>query len=163
MSAQDGAAGSGARPSRRTQSPLDYGWWASDGPTAGYLVRRAIDALEQSPDAGRGQVRHAHVQVLRLAAADAIDISVARASGTHGIGRVTVTFGQGGELAVATLTVGPRLGHSGTGDRTPPAALPLQAYVPTTPPSPSLPPGTSRFEYRPTTDQNRHDPPPTPN
>src|SRR5258708_20259952 len=95
MSAQDGAAGSRAPTSRRTTSALDYGWWASDGPTAGYLVRRAIDALEQSPDAGRGQVRHAHVQVLRLAAADAIDISVARPSGTHGIARCPSTFGQG--------------------------------------------------------------------
>src|SRR5215470_15531380 len=129
MSAQ-GGAGSQAPTSLRTTSALDYGWWASDGPTAGYLVRRAIDALEQSPDAGRGQVRHAHVQVLRLAVADPIDISVARASGTHGIGRVTVTFEQGGEFAVATLTVGPRLGHSGSGDGTPPAALPLDAYVP---------------------------------
>ncbi len=160
MSAQDGAAGSRAPTSRRTTSALDYGWWASDGPTAGYLVRRAIDALEQSPDAGRGQVRHAHVQVLRLAAADAIDISVARASGTHGIGRVTVTFGQGGEFAVATLTVGPRLGHSGTGDGTPPAALPLDAYVPMITPSPTLPPVTGRFEYRPTTDQDGRGPRP---
>src|SRR5258706_10534879 len=84
MSAQ-GGAGCRAPTSLRTMSALDYGWWASDGPTAGYLARRTSDALEQSPDAGRGQVRHAHVQVLRLPAADAIDISVARASGTHGI------------------------------------------------------------------------------
>src|SRR5260370_30948679 len=129
MSAQDGAAGSRAPTSRRTTSALDYGWWASDGPTAGYLVRRAIDAREQSPDAGRGQVRHAHVQVLRLAAADAIDLSVARASRTHRIGRVTVTIGQGGQFAVATLTVGPRLGHSGNGGGTPPSALALEDYV----------------------------------
>src|SRR5260370_5771147 len=160
MSAQDGAGGSGGAASRRTPSALDYGWWASDGPTAGYLVRRAIDALEQSADAGRGQVRHAHVQVLRLAAADAIDISVARASGTHGSGRVSVTFGQGGEFAGATLTVGPRLGHSGTGDGTPPAALPLEAYVPMITPSPTLPPVTGRFEYRPTTDQDGRGPRP---
>src|SRR5258708_8839297 len=127
MSAQGGAGGSRAPTSPRTTSALDYGWWASDGPTAGYLVRRAIDALEQSPDAGRGQVRHAHVQVLRLAAADAIDISVARASGTHGIGRVTVTFGQGGEFAVATLPVGPPPAPSATRDRTPPPPLPPHA------------------------------------
>src|SRR5712671_7023424 len=95
MSAQ-GGAGCRAPTNLRTMSALDYGWWASDGPTAGYLARRTIDALEQSPDAGRGQVRHAHVQVLRLPAADAIDISVARASGTHGISRLTVKFGQGG-------------------------------------------------------------------
>src|SRR5260370_37067557 len=105
MSAQGGAAGSRAPTSPRTTSALDYGWGASDGPTAGYLVRRAIDALEQSPDAGRGQVPHAHGQVLRLAAADAIDISVARASRTHRLRPVTVTFGQGGGLAVAQLTV----------------------------------------------------------
>src|SRR5260370_225830 len=81
MSAQGGAAGSRALTSPRTTSGLDYGWGASDGPTAGYLVRRATDALEQSPDAGRGQARPAHVQRLRLAAADAIDISAGRASG----------------------------------------------------------------------------------
>src|SRR5260221_12178977 len=160
MSAQDGAAGSRAPTSPRTTSALDYGWWASDGPTAGYLARRTIDALEQSPDAGRGQVRHAHVQVLGLPAADAIDISVARASGTQGISRLTVTFGQGGEFAVATLTVGPRLGHSGTGDATPPAALPLDAYVPMITPSPTLPPPTGRFEYRPTTAQDGRSPRP---
>jgi hypothetical protein len=146
--------------SLQTTSALDYGWWASDGPTAGYLIRRAIDALKQSPDAGRGQVRHAHVQVLRLAAADAIDISIMSASGTHGIGRVTVTFGQGGEFAVATLTVGPRLGHSGTGDGTPPAALPLDAYVPMITSSPTLPPVTGQFEYRPTTDRDGRGPRP---
>jgi len=159
MSAQ-GGPGSRAPTSLRTTSVLDYGWWASDGPTAGYLARRAIDAFEQSPDAGRGQVRHAHVQVLRLAAADAIEISVARASGTHGIGRVTVTFGQGGEFAAVTLTVGPRLGHTGPGDATPPAALPLDAYVPMITPSPTLPPVTGQFEYRPTTDQDGRGPRP---
>jgi hypothetical protein len=100
------------------------------------------------------------MQVLRLAAADAIEISVARASGTHGIGRVTVTFGQGGEFAAVTLTVGPRLGHSGSGDATPPAALPLDAYVPMITPSPTLPPITSQFEYRPTTDQDGRGPRP---
>jgi Acyl-CoA thioesterase N-terminal domain len=138
MSAQ-GGAGCRAPTSLRTMSALDYGWWASDGPTAGYLARRTIDALEQSPGAGRGQVRHVHVQVLRLPAADAIDISVASARDTHGISRLTVTFGQGGEFAVATLTVGPRLGHSGTGDAMPPAALPLDAYVPMSTPSRTLP------------------------
>src|SRR5215472_5232928 len=80
MSAQ-GGAGSQAPISLRTTSALDYGWWASDGPTAGYLIRRAIDSLKQSPDAGRRQVRHAHLQVLRLAAADAIDISVSAPAG----------------------------------------------------------------------------------
>jgi hypothetical protein len=144
----------------RATGALDYAWWASDGPTAGYLARRAIDAVEQLPDAGRGQVRHAHVQLLRLPAADAIDISIARISGTHGIGRVTVSFGQGGEFAIGTLTVGPRLGHSGTGDATPPAALPLDAYVPMITPSPTLPPVTGQFEYRPTTGQDGHGPRP---
>src|SRR5215472_2425553 len=139
MSAR-GVAGAMAPTSLQTTGTLDYNWWGSDGPTAGYLIRHAIDALKQAPDAGRGQVRHAHVQVLRLAAADAIDISITRASGTHGIGRVTVTFGQGGEFAVATLTVGPRLGHSGPADATPPAALPREAYVPMITPSPTLPP-----------------------
>src|SRR5258708_25583096 len=103
MSAQDGAAGSRGPTSPQTTSALDYGWWASNGPTAGYLVRRAIDALEQSPDAGRGQVRDAHVQVLRLAAADAIDISLARATRPHGSGRGSFTFRQGPELSAATL------------------------------------------------------------
>lgn len=59
-------AGSRAPASLRTTSALDYGWWASNGPTAGYLARRTIDVLGQSAGAGRGQVRHAHVQVLRL-------------------------------------------------------------------------------------------------
>jgi hypothetical protein len=144
----------------RATGALDYAWWASDGPTAGYLARRAIDAVEQLPDAGRGQVRHAHVQLLRLPAADAIDISIARISGTHGIGRVTVTFGQGREFAIGTLTLGPRLGHSGTGDATPPAALPLDAYVPMITPSPTLPPVTGQFEYRPTTGRDGHGPRP---
>src|SRR5215475_14787967 len=100
MSAQ-GGAGSQAPTSLRTTSALDYGWWASHGPTAGYLVRRAIDALEQSPDAGRGQVRHAHVQVLRLASADPIDISVARARRAHGHGGLATTCEQHGDQADA--------------------------------------------------------------
>ena len=139
---------------------LDYGWWASNGPTAGYLVRRAIDAVELSLDTARGHVRHAHVQLLRLPAADAIDISIARVSGRHGISRVTVTFGQGGEFAIAMLTIGPRLGHSVAGDATPPAALPLDAYAPMITPSPTLPPVTGQFEYRPTTGQDGRGPRP---
>src|SRR5260370_10122357 len=108
MSAQDGAAGSRAPTSPQTTSALDYGWWASDGPTAGYLARRAIDAVEQLPDAGRGQVRHAHVQLLRLPAADAIDISIARTTATHATARATVSSAQAAEFPLGPLPRAPR-------------------------------------------------------
>ena len=41
MSTKEGA-GSWAPTNLRTANALDYGWWASAGPTGGYLVRRAI-------------------------------------------------------------------------------------------------------------------------
>src|SRR6266478_3297141 len=83
--------------------PLDYAWWASDGPTAGYLTRRALEALGDDEP----QVRHVHLHVLGPSTAGApLDISVTRARGAGGIGLSTVTYRQLGPFAIALLIVG---------------------------------------------------------
>jgi hypothetical protein len=47
---------------------LDYSWWASDGPTGGYLLRLALEViLDLKADVG--ELRSITVQVLRRAAA----------------------------------------------------------------------------------------------
>jgi hypothetical protein len=131
------------------QTALDYGWWASNGPTAGYLARLALDAVDPTAS-GVCPVRHLNLHVLRLAAAAPIDIAISSEHGADGFDLATVTFGQRGPFAVASLMIDAAHEMVSTGDAKPPAALPLEAYRPMVTPSPTLAPVTARFVYRPT-------------
>jgi hypothetical protein len=126
---------------------LDFGWWASNGPTAGYLARLALEALDHDGDTD-ASVRRIDLHVLRLAAAAPFDITVSTTPGAAGLDLVTVTFGQMEPFAVASLTLGADERGTVAGDVEPPAARPLEAYRPMD--TRNLPPVTSQFVYRPT-------------
>jgi Acyl-CoA thioesterase C-terminal domain len=136
---------------------LDFGWWASNGPTAGYLMRLALEALDHNVDTD-ASVRRIDLHVLRLAAAAPFDVNVSTNPGAAGLNLVTVTFGQIEPFAVASLTLGAAERGTAAGDVEPPAALTLDAYRPMDTRSGHLPPVTSRFVYRPTVEPDGRGP-----
>jgi len=136
---------------------LDFGWWASNGPTAGYLMRLALEALDHNVDTD-ASVRRIDLHVLRLAAAAPFDVTVSTTPGAAGVDLVTVTFGQMESFAVASLTLGADERGSAAGDVEPPAALTLEAYRPMATRSGNLPPVTSQFVYRPTAEPDGRGP-----
>jgi hypothetical protein len=132
--------------------PLDLGWFAADGPTGGYLLRRALEAGEELLGLRFSMVRHAHLQVLRYAAAGLVDVTLDVSRAVAATARVRVTFRQDQhDVAVAVMTIGAaRLGPTEPGDT---ARLRVQRranYPPMKTPSPTLPPVSGRFVYRPT-------------
>jgi hypothetical protein len=55
-----------------TQPILDYGWWASNGPTARYLMRLAADATaEHCPAHSRRLIAHGEVRLQNVDTANA--------------------------------------------------------------------------------------------
>ena len=130
---------------------LDFGWWASNGPTAGYLIRLALQAADKTQPA-HTYVRQVSLQVLALPAAGSAKLAAATLSGPSDTGILTITFAQRHLFALASLTLGPPQGESAPGDASPPPALPREAYQPMTMVSLEVPPVTSHFEYRPTGD-----------
>jgi|GraSoiStandDraft_54_1057290.scaffolds.fasta_scaffold282500_2 hypothetical protein len=128
---------------------LDFGWWASNGPTAGYLMRLALDAIGDvyGTDA---TVRRIEVRVSRLAAAGPFELVIAGAADPADLELLRVTFRQGRPFATATVLRSEARGAEVGGDANPPAALPRDAYRPMQTASPTLPPVTGRFVYRPT-------------
>ena len=66
------------------QPILDYGWWASNGPTAGDLMRLAPDATAERCPA-HGSALGIDLDVARLAAAAPYVLTVATDVGTSGI------------------------------------------------------------------------------
>jgi hypothetical protein len=137
---------------------LDFGWWASNGPTAGYLMRLALEALDHNVDTD-ASVRRIDLHVLRLAAAAPFDVNVSTNPGAAGLlDLVTVTFGQIEPFAVASLTLGAAERGTAAGDVEPPAALTLDAYRPMDTRSGDLPLVTSQFVYRPTVEPDGRGP-----
>jgi hypothetical protein len=130
---------------------LDYGWWASNGPAGGYLTSLALEAAQRAPGLARAIPRGVDLHILRLAAADEFDTTVAVATGPTRLALATVTFCQGEPFAVASMYYSPARGSSLDLELRPPAALPPEAYPEMATNERSLPPVTSRFRYRPTT------------
>jgi hypothetical protein len=130
---------------------LDFGWWASNGPTAGYLIRLALKAAEKAHPA-HPYARQVSLQVLTLPAAEPVEVAASTLSGPSDTGILTVTFTQGHLFALASLALGPPGGESAPSDASPPPALPREAYRPMVMLSLQVPPVTSHFEYRPTGD-----------
>jgi hypothetical protein len=141
------------------QPILDYGWWASNGPTAGYLMRLAADAIAQRCPTNGSAVR-IDLDVARLAGAAPYVVTVASDVGTSGVAHNLVAFQQGSPFAVASVLTATGSARPAVSDLTPPAALPAEAYRAMATPSSTLPPVTARFVYRPTTDLDGPDPRP---
>ena len=140
-----------------TQPILDYRWWASNGPTAGYLMRLAADATAERRPAHVNAVRISLV-VARLAAAAPYGLTVESDISPSGIAYNQVAFHQGGRFAVASVLTGTGDDRPAVSDATPPVILPPEAYPAMATPSPTLPPVTGQFVYRPTTDLDTPEP-----
>ena len=132
--------------------PLDFGWWASDAPTGGYLLRRVLEAAEEQLGVDAPLVRHVHLQVLRYAAAGPVDITVDVDRGLAATARATFSFRQEEQqVAVASMTIGAeRFGPTEPGDTAAPKVRRRTDYLRMKTPSATLPPVTARFVYRPT-------------
>jgi hypothetical protein len=82
-----------------TQPILEYGWWASNSPTAGYLMRLAADATAE--------------RCLAHGTASRIGLDVSSAAGGHSFERTEVWSDGGAFLATAELVRRhPSAGHS---------------------------------------------------
>jgi hypothetical protein len=137
----------------RASGRLDFGWWASNAPTGGYLTRLSLEAAARVTGAEASSARSVDVHILRLAAADDFETSVEVAAGPSGVALVTVTFRQARPFAVASVYFSPSDGSAPAyrADAVPPPALPPLAYTEMTMGGTTLPPVTSQFQYRPTT------------
>jgi hypothetical protein len=137
----------------RASGRLDFGWWASNAPTGGYLTRLSLDEAGRVTGADASTARCVDLHVLRLAAADDFETSVEVAAGPSGLALVTVTFRQARPFAVASVYFSPSDGPASAyvADAAPPAALPPRAYAEMTMGGTARPPVTSQFRYRPTT------------
>ena len=137
----------------RAGGRLDFGWWASNAPTGGYLTRLSLEEAGRVTSADASTARCVDLHVLRLAAADDFETSVEVAAGPSGLALVTVTFRQARPFAVASVYFSPSDSAASTyvADADPPAALPPLAYAEMTADRVAGPPVTSQFRYRPTT------------
>lgn len=139
---------------------LDFGWWASNGPTGGYLASLALDRACEETDLDPTAARSVELSVLRLAAADTYVTDVSVAAGPTRIALATVTFSQDEPFAQASVYFSPSVGGSIPGDCEPPGALPPEAYAELASNSLHGPPVMSQFVYRPTTDPDGQSPKP---
>ena len=130
---------------------LDFGWWASNGPTGGYLASLALKASCRATGLSQSWARGVNVNILRLAAADHYQTTVSVVGRPKGITICEVHFVQGELFATATIQFGPPRGDSRSGDAEPPSVLRAEAY-PQMVFRPPYPPVVDRFSYRPTGD-----------
>ena len=86
---------------------LDFGWWASNGPTGGYLASLALDRACEETDLDPTGARSVELSVLRLAAADTYVTDVSVAAGPTRIALATVTFTQDEPFAQASIYFSP--------------------------------------------------------
>jgi hypothetical protein len=137
---------------------LDYGWWASDGPTAGYLASLALyEGVERA--AATGQVaRGIDVYLLRRPAADHFSATTAVAAGDRTL--AVTTFEQGRRFAVAAVQLNSPRGSTAFAPAQPPPVLPPEAYREMATGTATLPPVTAQFFYRPATEPDGTSPEP---
>ena len=80
---------------------LDSGWWASNGPTAGYLVSLVLESARRLPGLASATPRTVDLRIVRLAAADDFDVTAAFAKAAGGVATVMVTLAGSGCCAAA--------------------------------------------------------------
>ena len=130
---------------------LDFGWWANNGPTAGYLLSLVLTAADEQDPVDGEVTRYVSMQLLDLPVVGAFAYEAIRLGSRPGTGVTTVDFVQRRLFATAQMISGAADGPSLSGDVTPPPALPAEAYRPIEMSSPRVP-VTQHFEYRPTGD-----------
>src|SRR5258708_7963702 len=139
---------------------LDFGWWASNGPTAGYLVSLVLESVGRLPGLDAVTPRSVDLRIVRLAAADDFDVTAAFAQGAGGVTTVTVTLAQREPFATASVQLGRRLAEESIAPSHPLSAFPPEAYVEMEMGRPDQPPVTGQFTYRPATNPDGTSPQP---
>jgi hypothetical protein len=137
----------------RGEGSLDYRWWTPGGPTAGHLVRWALEAAEAEFPGRLSAVRVVDLNVLRPATPESFEWTALPTSAGDGRDVVTVLFDQGAPFAVGSVTYSPAFASDEfLGDLHPPDALPRLAYRAMSHHPGAAPPVADRFEHRPTLD-----------
>jgi hypothetical protein len=139
---------------------LDIGWWASNGPTAGYLVSLALESVGRLPALDTVAPRSVDLRIVRLAAADDFDITAAFAQGAGGVATVMVTLAQREPFATASVQLGRRLADKSVAASHRLSVFPPEAYAEMEMGRPDQPPVTGQFTYRPTTNPDGTSPQP---
>ena len=127
---------------------LDFGWWASNGPTAGYLVSLVLESVGRLPGLDSVTSRSVDLRIVRLAAADDFDVTAAFAQAAGGVATVTVTLAQREPFATASVQLGRRLAEESIAPSHRLRAFPPEVFAEMKV-RPGLPPVTGQFTYRP--------------
>ena len=135
----------------RASGTLDGAWWASNGPTGGYLTRLALEIACSTTATENVPARSVDLHVLRLARPGPFEILVETVGQVVPGALVMMTFLQEETFALALVSFSPERGSNDGGDETPPAAYPPHAYAELSKDETTLPPVTAQFRYRPTT------------
>ena len=138
---------------------LDFSWWASNGPTAGYLVSLVLESVGRLPGQGSVTPRSVDLRIVRLAAADDFDVTAAFAEAAGGVATVVVTLAQREPFATASVQLGGRLAQESTAPSRRLGASRPEAYAEMKI-RPGLPPVTGQFTYRPATNPDGTSPRP---
>ena len=128
---------------------LDFGWWVSNGPSAGYLVSLVLASVGRLPGLDSVTPRSVDLRIVRLAAADNFDVTASFARAAGGVAAVVVTLAQGEAFATASVQLGRRLAEESIPPLHRLGALPPEAYVEMEMGRPDQPPVTGQFTYRP--------------
>jgi hypothetical protein len=128
---------------------LDFGWWVSNGPSAGYLVSLVLESVGRLPGLDAVTPRSVDLRIVRLAAADDLDLTASFAQAAGGVAAVVVTLAQGEPFATASVQLGRRLAEESIGPLHRLGALPPEAYAEMEMRHSSQPPVTGKFTYRP--------------
>jgi len=153
---------------------LNFGWWASNGPTAGYLLSLVLESVGRLPGLDSVAPRSVDLRIVRLAAADDFDVTAAFAEGAGGVATVTVTLAQRepeavvtegpsvprAAFAAASVQLGRRLAEESIAPSHRLSAFPPEAYVEMEMGRPDQPPVTGQFTYRPATNPDGTSPQP---
>ena len=130
------------------EGTLDFNWWASDGPTGGYLSSLAIEAATYAGQAPYTQGRSLDLWIIGGARADKYEAALATVQGESGSDTAIVFQQNNTPFAIASLRGAPLEREALITDSQPPDALPAQAYDEMVWRQPS-PPVASQFSYRP--------------
>ena len=139
---------------------LDFGWWASNGPTAGYLLSLILGSVGRLPGLDSVTPRSADLHIVRLAAADDFDVTARFAEAAGGVATVMVTLAQREPFATAAVQVGRRLAQESIAPSQRLGAFPPEVYAEMEMRPSSLPPVTDQFRYRPATNPDGTSPQP---
>jgi hypothetical protein len=133
------------------RSQLDYEWWASNGPTAGYLFRLALEIAPTNTALPDESLRAISLHVVGPAKAAACTASVSSVPCASGGEHISVIVGQQEPVAALSIVLSAPRGAGYADDSTFPDIGPPESYRTMTIDRATSPPVLGQFEYRPTT------------